>query len=126
MIELNFAVEVLAALAHEVRLGMIRILVRVGPDGLSAGQLAKRVGISPTAASFHFNHLRTVGLVQRHRVGSQLVYSANFRMVRELRDFLDMECCAEDLTGCAPECGANADQSTTKPQGALRQEMLKT
>jgi len=52
------AVEVLAALAHEARLEAFRILVRAGPDGLAAGQLAARLGLGATPASFHFNRPR--------------------------------------------------------------------
>jgi len=127
MIEILPAVEILAALAHEARLGAFRILVRVGPDGLAAGQLAKRIGISPTAASFHFNHLRQAGLVQRHRVGSQLFYSANFKLMRELREFLDTECCADTSAECGPECtGESAGGPTIKITVGTGQEVQKT
>jgi DNA-binding transcriptional ArsR family regulator len=124
MIELQPTVEILAALAHEARLGAFRILVRAGPEGLAAGQLAKCIGLGATAASFHFNRLRQAGLVQRRRAGSQIIYSANFKLIRELRDFLDTECCAETSAGCGPECvGAVAEGPIMKPRATTRQEV---
>ena len=106
MIEGTAAVELLTSLAHDARLEVFRLLVRAGPGGLSAGRLAERLGVGPTAASFHLNRLRQAGLVQRRRAGRQLIYSANFIAMRQLRDFLDRECCAESAEGCGPECGA--------------------
>ncbi len=124
MIEIEPAVEILAALAHEARLGAFCFLVRAGPDGLTAGQLATRIGLSPTAASFHFNRLRQAGLVHRRRIGSQLIYSANFKLMRELRGFLDTECCAETSAGCGPECTRpNEAEIPMKSQVKIKQEV---
>lgn len=108
MFEKCTAVELLAALAHEARLEAFRVLVRAGPDGLSAGALAERLDLKPTAASFHLARLRQVGLVRRRRAGQQLIYAANFEAMRELRAFLDAECCAEASSGCGPECGGTS------------------
>lgn len=127
MIEVQPAVEILAALAHEARLEAFRNLVRAGPGGLPAGQLAKRIGLGSTAASFHFNRLRQAGLVQRHRVGAQLIYSANFELMRGLRDFLDAECCAETAEGCGPQCaGSKAQGRAPATQIPTRQKVDKT
>lgn len=98
------AAELFAALAHESRLQAFRLLVRAGSDGLCAGQLARRLGLSPTAASFHFNRMRQAGLVQRRRSGAQIFYVAQFSLMRKLRDFLDQQCCADDPAGCTPQC----------------------
>ena len=45
-------VSALAALAHQHRLRIFRLLVRAGPSGVPAGELAEQVGISLTAMSF--------------------------------------------------------------------------
>jgi len=124
MLEMEQTVDILAALAHEARLGAFRYLVRAGPNGLTAGQLATRIGLSPTAASFHFNRLRQAGLVRRSRVGSQLIYSANFKLMRELRGFLDTECCAETAAGCGPECvHPNVSKIPAKTRVEIKQEV---
>src|ERR1019366_2710690 len=39
----------LAALAHEHRLAAYRLLVETGPNGLSAGLVAERLGIPPSS-----------------------------------------------------------------------------
>ncbi len=43
----------LAALAHEHRLAVYRLLVEAGPGGLSAGVIAERLGVPPSSLSFH-------------------------------------------------------------------------
>jgi len=50
------------ALAHPARLTIMDILRREGPA--SATELAPRVGISPSAASWHLRHLAGFGLVR--------------------------------------------------------------
>ncbi|WP_194926555.1 ArsR/SmtB family transcription factor [Catenulispora pinisilvae] len=50
------------ALAHPARLAIMDILRREGPS--SATELAPRVGISPSAASWHLRHLAGFGLVR--------------------------------------------------------------
>jgi DNA-binding transcriptional ArsR family regulator len=108
MIEALRATELFAALAHKTRLEAFRILVRAGPDGVCAGTLARQIGLSPTAASFHFNRMRQSGLVHRHRAGQQLIYTAEFGLMKELIQFLDAECCADTATGCGPQCAGSA------------------
>ena len=57
------AVVTLAALAHPQRLAIFRLLVREGPSGLPAGEIAEAVGAAPTAASFHLKELDRAGLL---------------------------------------------------------------
>ena len=40
------ALAAFAALSQETRLGIVRRLVRAGPDGLSAGEVADAAGVS--------------------------------------------------------------------------------
>lgn len=109
MIEIRTATTVLAALAHDARLRAFRDLVRAGPAGLSAGAVAGSLGLGATAVSFHLNRLLQAGLVDRRRDGARLIYSANFDLIRQLRAFLDSECCADSTVDCGPACkGAGA------------------
>lgn len=95
------AVASLAALAHEHRLAIYRLLIKQGPDGLSAGMVGKRVGLSPSSLTFHLQSLQRAGLVRQLRVGRQLFYSADFSAMNDLVGYLTDECCVEGR-GCAP------------------------
>lgn len=101
---MNSAIEIFAALAHASRLQAFRLLVRAGPAGLPAGQVAAQLGLGATAASFHLNRMRQAGLIRCRRDGARLFYSADFETMRLLRDYLDAECCADAETGCGPGC----------------------
>ena len=91
-----------AALAHEYRLDIYRLLVRQGPDGLPAAVIGERVGLVPSSLTFHLQGLLRSGLIKRVRVSRQLFYSADFNAMNELVTYLTDECCVEGA--CAPEC----------------------
>jgi ArsR family transcriptional regulator, arsenate/arsenite/antimonite-responsive transcriptional repressor len=105
----------LSALSHEARLDVFQLLVRAGRDGLPAGEIAGRLEIPPTALSFHLNRLRVAGLIRQRRDGKQLIYTASFAAMRELIGFLSDNCCADDISGCGPECPPQARPHRRKP-----------
>ena len=76
------AVEALGALAQESRLAIFRLLVRQGPDGLPAGDVAEAVGIPPATLSFHLAQLGHAGLVRSRREGRRIIYSADYDGLR--------------------------------------------
>ena len=65
--EKKAAIDALAALAQETRLDLFRQLVRAGPPGRSAGELARTLGVKPNTLSFHLGHLANAGLVVARR-----------------------------------------------------------
>ena len=71
-------VQALGALAHEHRLAIYRLLVEKGPEGLSAGDIAERIGVVPSSLTFHVQSLQRAGLITQRRVSRQLFYSADF------------------------------------------------
>ena len=99
-------VTALGALAHETRLGIFRLLVRRGPEGLSAGTLAERLSIAGPTLSFHLADLARAGLIDQRRESRSLIYSANFEAMNALVGYLTANCCAEQSDGCAP-CAAD-------------------
>lgn len=101
------AVQALAALAHETRLAVFRMLVERGPDGLAAGSIAERLGIPPSSLTFHVQHLHRAGLITQHRVSRQLIYAADFATMNGLLGFLTDNCCGRG--SCAPVCQLEAD-----------------
>ncbi len=61
------ALTALAALAQENRLDVFRLLVEAGPKGLPAGKVAEELRVAPNTLTFHFDRLRTAGLVDLYR-----------------------------------------------------------
>jgi DNA-binding transcriptional ArsR family regulator len=95
-----------AAIAHENRLALYRLLVKRGPAGLPAGVIAERLGVAPSSLTFHLQALQRAGLLQRRREGRQLIYSADFAAMNSLVGFLTDHCCVEadasDTACCTP------------------------
>jgi DNA-binding transcriptional ArsR family regulator len=98
-------IQALAALAHEVRLAIYRLLVERGPEGLAAGEIAERVGLAPSSLTFHLQTLQRAGLLVQRRAGRQLLYGADFREMNDLVSFLTDNCCkaASCESGCVPK-----------------------
>jgi len=95
------AVNSLSALAQETRLNIFRLLVRHAPDGLPAGTIARRLRLPGPTLSFHLNVLAAAELVQPHKNGRSIAYSANLENVNRLTSFLMQNCCG-GKGGCAP------------------------
>ncbi len=87
------AVTALSALAHDNRLSIFRQLVKCGPSGMTAGNIARDVGIGATALSFHLKELANAGLVHSWRDGRYVRYSIEVEGMRELLSFLTEDCC---------------------------------
>ena len=107
--ETTDAVTALAALAQENRLEIFRLLVEAGPDGMAAGHVAEKLGLAPNTLTFHFDRLRTAGLVTVRRDGRSMIYAARFEAMNGLVSFLTENCCKGSLasgagltTGCDP------------------------
>jgi ArsR family transcriptional regulator, arsenate/arsenite/antimonite-responsive transcriptional repressor len=96
------AVAALAALAHEARLDIYRLLVQAGPEGLVVGAIAARLGLPGATLSFHLGQLKHAGLVRARRDGRRLVQTADFARMNGLVAYLTENCCAGQA--CAPDC----------------------
>ena len=101
------AVRALDALAHDTRLKVHRLLVQAGQDGLSAGFIARKLGLPASSLSFHLTHLQTAELVTQRRAGRSLIYAVNFAVMDGLMAYLQENCCIGvagescDADGCA-------------------------
>jgi ArsR family transcriptional regulator, arsenate/arsenite/antimonite-responsive transcriptional repressor len=91
----------LEALGNPTRLSVYRLLVRAGDDGLTVGQLQKKLKIAASTLSHHLRALITVDLVSQQRLGTTLMCRANYKVMRSLVSFLVDECCA-DAAVCTP------------------------
>ena len=113
--EINEAVEALAALAQETRLRIFRLLVEAGPDGLSVGRIGEKLKVPGATLSFHLKELARAGLISSRQEKQFFYYSVDFSRMAALMTFLTQNCCQgmpeECLTGmenalsrcCAPQ-----------------------
>lgn len=90
----------LSALSQESRLRVFRLLVTAGRGGMSAGQIAEELAITPNTLSFHLSHLKNAGLVVVRREGRSLIYSAEYGRMRAVIDYLTENCCSRQP--CCP------------------------
>jgi ArsR family transcriptional regulator, arsenate/arsenite/antimonite-responsive transcriptional repressor len=91
--EMNAAVEQLAALGNASRLSVFRLLVQAGPDGLSAGVIAERLQLAPATLSFHLSNLSRAGLLLSRQESRFVYYSVDFAAVDGLLSYLVEDCC---------------------------------
>lgn len=100
--ETTTAITALSALAHAGRLEVFRLLVRAGPDGLAAGEIARATSTLANTLSTSLNLLAGAGLVTSRRVGRSIIYAANYDQMGQLLAFLMDDCCAGKPEICAP------------------------
>lgn len=95
------AVAALTALAQDNRLDVFRLLVRAGPQDMSAGAVAETLELAPNTLTFHFDRLRQAGLITVRRDGRSMIYAARFETMNALLDYLTENCCQGPP--CAPD-----------------------
>ena len=106
------AVAGLSALAQEHRLAIFRLLVQAGPEGIAAGQVAEALDLAPNTLTFHFDRLRSAGLVTVRRDGRSMIYAAQYDAMNGLLGFLTENCCQGAPEKCAPAVCKPAKKST--------------
>lgn len=87
------AVLALSALAHEGRLAAFKLLVRAGPDGLPAGEIARALDVPPNSLSTNLGILSNARLIEGTRAGRSVVYTARYRDMAALLEYLIQDCC---------------------------------
>ena len=111
------AVAALSALAQDNRLGVYRLLVQAGPEGLSAGSVASALKLAPNTLTFHFDRLRAAGLVSVRREGRSMIYAARYETMNALIAYLTENCCGGTPEECVPA-------TTCKPARSKRARVL--
>lgn len=94
------ALSAFSALSNPSRLAVVRQLVRAGPKGLKAGEIATGLGVSPSQASFHLTALAESGLIASRREARHIIYQVDFGVFRQVAEYLLDDC-------CAGRCGAD-------------------
>lgn len=118
--ESNNAIKRLSALAQDSRLAVVRLLIKAGPEGMAAGDVARALGITPNTLSAQLNILANAGLVVSRRDGRSIIYAADFDGMSELLVYLMEDCCQGRPEVCAPLAQAASRAACCgKPEGAL-------
>jgi DNA-binding transcriptional ArsR family regulator len=115
------AVSVLQSLASGPRLDVYRLLVRSGPGGLVAGEIAEELGLPPTNLSFHLKGLTQAGLLSVQSEGRFQRYRANIPMMTDLIGYLTEECCAGRPEDCLPV--TRAGSKSARPRKRTRRAL---
>ncbi len=102
------AITALASLASGLRLDIYRLLVREGPEGVVAGEIAAAMEVPPTNLSFHLKALTQAGLLSVTQEGRFQRYRANLGLMQGLIDYLTAECCAGHPEQCSELHGAGS------------------
>lgn len=109
--EILTATGAFAALSQETRLAAFRLLVRAGPAGLPAGEIARSLGAAPSTLSTHLGLLQRAGLISSERRSRQVVYRADYDGVAALVRYLMEDCCKGHRTVRAAARAALADEA---------------
>ena len=100
----------LESLSSGIRLDIFRLLVRQGPEGLVAGEIATALELAPSNLSFHLKALTQSGLLSVEQEGRYQRYRANMPLMLDLIAYLTEECCAghPELCGNLPTASSCA------------------
>jgi DNA-binding transcriptional ArsR family regulator len=96
------ALRCLAALSHENRLAIFRLLVQQGPDGMAAGVIAQRIGLPAATTSFRLKELLNAGVAAALPQGRFIYYRANYEAMNGLVAYLTENCCR--ASSCDAQC----------------------
>ncbi|HUJ47787.1 MAG TPA: helix-turn-helix domain-containing protein [Rhizomicrobium sp.] len=118
--ETTDAVKRLSALAQDARLEVFRLLVKAGPEGLAAGEIARSLETAANTMSAQLLILANAGLIRARREGRSIIYFVDFAAMSDLLIFLTEDCCGGRAEVCAPL--AAIATSCCKPSKGLRRE----
>ncbi|MEI7598495.1 MAG: metalloregulator ArsR/SmtB family transcription factor [Aestuariivirga sp.] len=98
----DLAIEAFSALSQPTRLEAFRLLVKQEPDGLPAGEIARRLDVPHNTMSTHLAILARAGLVSVERQSRTMIYRVELKTMRKLVMFLLKDCCNGQPELCAP------------------------
>lgn len=94
MSQITSTARALAALGHDARLSIFRLLVTAGEDGLRVGDIGAHLGLAPSTLAHHLSTLVDAGLVVQDRRGREVFNRVDYPAMRRVLGFLTSECCA--------------------------------
>jgi DNA-binding transcriptional ArsR family regulator len=112
------AIRRLSALAQESRLAVFRLLVKAGPEGVAAGDIARELDLQPNTLSAQLTILANAGLVSSRRDGRSIIYAADYGRMSDLLVYLMEDCCQGRAEVCAPLAEIASRAACCIPEGA--------
>jgi ArsR family transcriptional regulator, arsenate/arsenite/antimonite-responsive transcriptional repressor len=101
-IDEDTAIASLTALAQQTRLAVFRTLIKVHPDEIAAGEIARALDVPHNTMSTHLAILARAGLIAARREGRVIHYSADIEGFRAVVAYLMRDCCNQRAEICAP------------------------
>ena len=87
----------LSELGNETRLAIFRLLVKAGGDGMTIGDIGKRLKVPASTLGFHLRGLVGVGLVTQRKEGRSVYCYAEMDVLTDVLRTLEAECCSEQI-----------------------------
>ena len=84
----------LAALGHEARLSVYRLLVRAGHEGMNVGEIGDHLDLPASTLSHHLRALVHAGLVVQEKRGREVFNRPDYDAMTHVTAFLTEECCS--------------------------------
>jgi len=109
------ATSIFESLSSGIRLDIYRLLVRMAPDGLVAGEIAAKLDIPPTNLSFHLKAMTNARLLSVVQEGRYQRYRANIPLMLDLIAFMTEECCSGKPGECADMRAASCCSPSVLP-----------
>jgi len=100
--DIDQALPAFAALSQPTRLDVFRLLVAHEPEGMPAGEVARRLDVPHNTLSTHLAILTRAGLISAERQSRLIIYRAQLGAVRDLASFILKDCCGGKPEICAP------------------------
>ena len=82
----------LGALGQATRFAVVRHLLKVHPEGMNAGEIARLCDVAHNTLSAHLNVLTNAGLLTVERRGREMNYQADLKKFRSILKFLAKDC----------------------------------
>lgn len=98
----NHALGAFAALSQSTRLDVFRLLIKVGEEGMLAGDISDALGVRQNTMSANLSVLARSGLIRSEREGRSIRYFADMDGMRGLLVFLMEDCCGGRPELCQP------------------------
>ena len=87
----------LKTLGNPTRLKVFRQLVRYGPKGAPVRVLQDALNLAGSTLTDHLQKLVEVGLAHQKRKKTEIICTANFTAMPKIIDYLENECCTDEV-----------------------------